>query len=186
MANRPIRVALAVTVDGTRDILGTMPDEVMAALPLIAQDWHGTWNYILRPQPSTPTPLPRRDDRAPDWLHCTIPPSPAWSTRRSPSCRPSSSGASSTTRPSASITSAPATAPCGAHPLSLSDRLLVTVIRHRWKPQIRVPTSPLGSLADVVGDTLHEITPSWRPSTATPAQHRPPHPPRKTSPVRNP
>lgn len=44
-------------------------------------------------------------------------------------------------------------------PLSLSDRLLVTVIRHRWKAQIRALTSLLGSPAGAVSDALHEMTP---------------------------
>ena len=44
-------------------------------------------------------------------------------------------------------------------PLSLSDRLLVTVIRHRWKTKIRALTSLLGSPANAVGDALHEMTP---------------------------
>jgi hypothetical protein len=33
-------------------------------------------------------------------------------------------------------------------PLSLSDRLLVTVLRHRWKTQTRALTSLLGSPAN--------------------------------------
>ena len=44
-------------------------------------------------------------------------------------------------------------------PLSLSDRLLVTVLRHRWKTQIRALTSLLGSPANAVGDAVHEMTP---------------------------
>lgn len=47
----------------------------MATLPLTAHDWHGQWNYTLRPQPPAPAAVPRYadrtqpDDRAPDWLH---------------------------------------------------------------------------------------------------------------------
>jgi hypothetical protein len=44
-------------------------------------------------------------------------------------------------------------------PLSLSDRLLVTVMRHGWKTKIRALTSLLGSPANAVGDALHEMTP---------------------------
>src|SRR5438093_13092566 len=40
-----------------------------------------------------------------------------------------------------------------------SDRLLVTVLRHRWKTQIRALTSLLGSPANAVGDAVHEMTP---------------------------
>ncbi|MFJ2722600.1 ISAzo13 family transposase [Streptomyces sp. NPDC087437] len=141
----------------------TVSDEVMAALPLTAHDWHGTWNYTLRPEPPAPAPLPRRDDRtqpddrAPDWLH-----------------HPTLTGLEHT-----AFTELLATGeqylldhpPISPHhkrarhrtlrrgPLSLSDRLLVTVIRHRWKTQIRVLTTLLGSPAAAVGDALHEITP---------------------------
>jgi hypothetical protein len=37
----------------------TIPDEVMVALPLTAHDWHGIWNYTLRPEPPAPPPVPR-------------------------------------------------------------------------------------------------------------------------------
>jgi hypothetical protein len=53
----------------------TVPDEVMAALPLTEHGWHGKWNYTLRPEPPAPPPVPRYEDRtqpadrAPDWLH---------------------------------------------------------------------------------------------------------------------
>ncbi|WP_405021744.1 ISAzo13 family transposase [Kitasatospora sp. NBC_00070] len=141
----------------------TVPDEVMAALPLTAHDWHGTWNYTLRPEPPTPTPVPtsedrtQPDDRAPDWLH-----------------HPTLTGmdtaafADLLAEVEQYLLDHP---PISLHhkrarhrtlrrgPLSLSDRLLVTVIRHRWKTQIRVLTSLLGSPAAAVGDALHEMTP---------------------------
>jgi hypothetical protein len=44
-------------------------------------------------------------------------------------------------------------------PLSLSDRLLVTVLRHRWKTQIRALTCLLSAPANAVGDALLEMTP---------------------------
>jgi hypothetical protein len=31
----------------------------MVALPLTAHDWHGIWNYTLRPEPPAPPPVPR-------------------------------------------------------------------------------------------------------------------------------
>ncbi|MDH6701373.1 hypothetical protein P3T26_005864 [Streptomyces sp. MAA16] len=48
--------------------------------------------------------------------------------------------------PSAHTASSPATAPCGAPPV-LSDRLPATVVRYRWKAQIRVLTALLSSPA---------------------------------------
>lgn len=44
-------------------------------------------------------------------------------------------------------------------PLSLSDRLLVTVIRLRWKTQVKTLTTLLGSPREAVGDAAHEIAP---------------------------
>src|SRR4029453_10238579 len=40
-----------------------------------------------------------------------------------------------------------------------ADRLLVTVLRHRWKTQTRALTSLLGSPGNAVGDARHEVTP---------------------------
>src|SRR5512133_2462016 len=68
-------------------------------------------------------------------------------------------------------------------PLSLSDRLLVTVLRHRWKTQTRALTSLLGSPANAVGDALHEVTPVLEAWTGAPAKHPSPHPPQQTSPT---
>jgi hypothetical protein len=141
----------------------TIPDEVMVALPLTAHDRHGTWNYTLRPEPPAPLPVPRYHDRtqpadrAPDWLH-----------------HPALTGMD--TRAFADLLAAVEQylldhPPISLHhkrarhrilrrgPLSLSDRLLVTVLRHRWKTQIRALTSLLGSPANAVGDALHEMTP---------------------------
>jgi len=41
----------------------------MAALPL--DDWHGDWNYTLRPEPpAPPAPAPAaREPERPDWAH---------------------------------------------------------------------------------------------------------------------
>jgi transposase len=47
-------------------------DEQLAALPLDRHDWHGDWNYTLRPEPPAPPPPPRPPARAPerpDWAH---------------------------------------------------------------------------------------------------------------------
>jgi hypothetical protein len=62
-------------------------------------------------------------------------------------------------------------------PLSLSDRLLVTVLRHRWKTQIRALTFLLGSPANAVGDAVLEMTPILD------ALHRQPRPAPITAPT---
>ena len=47
-------------------------DEQMACLPLDRHDWHGDWNYTLRPEPPAPAPAPAprpgRGER-PGWAH---------------------------------------------------------------------------------------------------------------------
>lgn len=70
-----------------------------------------------------------------------------------------SSSTSSITRPSACTTSGPGTTTLRRGPLSLSDRLLATVIRNRWTTQVRALTSLLGSPREAVGDAVHEVTP---------------------------
>jgi Rhodopirellula transposase DDE domain len=141
----------------------TIPDEVMAALPLVAHDWHGTWNYTLRPEPPAPPPLPRYqdrtqpEDRAPDWLH-------------HPTITGMGHGAFTALLGSVEqyLLDHP---PISLHhkrarhrilrrgPLSLSDRLLVTVLRLRWKTQLRTLTLLLGAPANAVGDAVLEMTP---------------------------
>jgi hypothetical protein len=141
----------------------TVPDEIVAALPLTTHDWHPTWNYTLRPQPPAPPPLPRYHDRtqpadrAPDWLH-----------------HPVLTGMGHTAfsdllaQVEQHLLDHP---PISLHhkrarhrilrrgPLSLSDRLLVTILRHRWKTQLRALTVLLGSPANAVGDAVLEMTP---------------------------
>jgi Rhodopirellula transposase DDE domain len=141
----------------------TVAEEVMAALPLTAHDWHGAWNYTLRPEPPAPAPVPRfedrtqPDDRAPAWLH-----------------HPTLTGMEHS-----GFTALLAEVeqylldhpPISLHhkrarhrilrrgPLSLSDRLLVTVLHHRWKTQHRALTALLGSPRAATGDAVHEMTP---------------------------
>ena len=141
----------------------TTPDEVMVALPLTAHDWHGTWNYTLRPEPPAPLPVPRYEDRtqpadrAPAWLH-----------------HPTLTGMD--TRAFADLLAAVEQylldhPPISLHhkrarhrilrrgPLSLSDRLLVTVLHHRWKTQHRTLTALLDAPAAATGDAIAEMTP---------------------------
>jgi DDE family transposase len=138
----------------------TIPDQVMVALPLTAHDWHGTWNYTLRPRtarsrtgPALRRPHPARRSgpglAAPSHPHRhgarrvhhpagrgrAVPPGP-------PPDQP-----------------APSARPLRRGPLSLSDRLLVTVLHHRWKTQRRALTVLLGSPRAATGDAIAEMTP---------------------------
>ncbi|WP_237407930.1 ISAzo13 family transposase [Streptomyces sp. M2CJ-2] len=73
------RTGLAVHAEldpGTYPTGVTVPDTVMARLPLAPHDWHGTWNYMLRPEPLAPPPPARpaefgrfpAGDKLPAWL----------------------------------------------------------------------------------------------------------------------
>ncbi|MCX4781664.1 ISAzo13 family transposase [Streptomyces sp. NBC_01264] len=55
----------------------TVPDDIMERLPLTPHEWHGTWNYTLRPEPLAPFIQQPRDrafgrfpagDKLPAWL----------------------------------------------------------------------------------------------------------------------
>ncbi len=53
-----------------------MSDQIMDRLPLDPHEWHGTWNYTLRPEPLAPEPERRAPefgrfpdgDKTPAWL----------------------------------------------------------------------------------------------------------------------
>jgi hypothetical protein len=124
----------------------------MVALPLTAHDWHGTWNSALRPEPPAPLAVPRYRDRT-----GARGPGPGLA------APPTLTGMD--TRAFADLLAAVEQylldhPPTSLHrkrarhrilrrgPLSLSDRLLVTVLRHRWKTQTRALTSLLGSPAN--------------------------------------
>jgi hypothetical protein len=52
----------------------TISDHDMATLPITRHDWHGDWNYTLRPEPPTPPPPTtkrhsNREDEHPTWAH---------------------------------------------------------------------------------------------------------------------
>jgi hypothetical protein len=49
-------------------------DRQMGALPLARHNWHGDWNYTLRPRHTTRSPVPpiRLTGPAPTWPGCTI------------------------------------------------------------------------------------------------------------------
>jgi len=48
-------------------------DEQMTALPLNPHDWHGDWNYTLRPQSAAPAPPPAPPPREPERTHWAHP-----------------------------------------------------------------------------------------------------------------
>jgi DDE family transposase len=141
----------------------TVPDQVMARLPLDTHAWHGTWNYTLRPEPLglelpvAPAEFGRFPigDKAPAWLHhpsLTGMELPDWHDlqeryRRYLAEHPPIMLPGKKTGPG-----------LGSRYLSVSDRLLVAVLKKRW----RVPHPPLaglfGTSQALIGDAVREAT----------------------------
>ena len=78
IAATPTRTGLTVRAEldpATYDTGVKVSDEQLAGLPLGRHDWHGDWNYTLRPEPPLPpgSPAPaaarpaRRDSAG--WAH---------------------------------------------------------------------------------------------------------------------
>jgi Rhodopirellula transposase DDE domain len=139
-------------------------DERMAALPLDRHDWHGDWNYTLRPEPPAPPPAPRppaREAERPGWAHPAL-------TGLSSSQWDQLIAALSTpyqARREAALYIArggpPTRKPAGGHPtaLSLAEQILVTVLHQRFG----LPQHVLASLFGVVTGTIAKAERQARP-----------------------
>ncbi len=135
-------------------------DTQIDCLPLDRHDWHGDWNYTLRPEPPAPPPPPPEPSRAPeraDWAH------------------PAMTGMSTTAwdELTASLTvphriqrdnelfarrgGPPTRRPAGGHPpaLTLAEQTLVTVLRLRFR-------TPQPVLAELFGVSIGPITKAER------------------------
>jgi len=130
-------------------------DGQMAALPLDRHDWHGDWNYTLRPEPPAPPAQPRppaREPERPDWAHpaltgmtatgwdqlitaITVP----YQARRHAERYIARGGA-------------PARRPAGGHPpaLTLAEQTLATILHARFG----TPRHVLAELFGVVYGTI--------------------------------
>jgi transposase len=139
-------------------------DDQMAALPLDRHDWHGDWNYTLRPEPPAPPPPPRppaREPERPGWAHPAL-------TGLSASEWDQLIAALSTpyqAQREAALYIArggpPTRKPAGGHPaaLSLAEQVLVTVLRQRFG----LPQHVLASLFGVVTGTIAKAERQARP-----------------------
>jgi Rhodopirellula transposase DDE domain len=130
-------------------------DEQVAALPMTRHDWHGDWNYTLRPEPPAPPAAraarPGRGER-PGWEHPALTgmTAAAWDQLTAALTVPYQAqleagrhiarGGPPTRRPS------------GGHPaaLSLTEKALVTIMRQR----LEVPRAVLAELFGVSTGTI--------------------------------
>jgi Rhodopirellula transposase DDE domain len=146
----------------------TVPDDVMDRLPLTPHDWHGTWNYTLRPEPlAPPTPMPHRDpafgrfpagDKTPAWLrHPSLTGlEPAafddlvaryrtWCTGHPPILLPGK-------RPDGGPGA-------GGRRLSAADHLVVLLLKTRWSMTHATLAEATGLTKSRIGATLRDAIP---------------------------
>lgn len=140
----------------------TVPDEVMDALPLTGHDWHGAWNYTLRAQALASTPVPRQEDRtqpegrAPAWLHHVV---LTWPKAHEFAALLADAERYILDHPPISLHHKRARyGTLRRGPLSLPDRLLVTLIHFRWRTRKGELTRLRSAPAAAVGDAV------WRSS----------------------
>jgi hypothetical protein len=139
-------------------------DEQMAALPLDRHDWHGDWNYTLRPEPPAPPLPPRppaREPEHPSWAHPALTGLTAvqWdqliATLATP-CQAQREAVLYIARGGP-----PARKPAVRHPpaLTLAEQVLITVLRQRF----RLPRHVLAELFGVVTGTIAKAENQARP-----------------------
>jgi hypothetical protein len=153
-------------------------DTDLSCLPLTRHDWHGEWNYTLRPlapAPPPPTPLPVRGLERPDWAHPALTglSIPAWEQLLTDVA--AADHARRDTQQRTRRGDPPTRKRAGGHPpaLSLAEQTLITVLRQRF----RTPQPVLAELFGVVTGTIVKAERQLRPlleqshHTIEPATH---------------
>jgi Rhodopirellula transposase DDE domain len=139
-------------------------DEQMAALPLNRHDWHGDWNYTLRPEPPAPAPPPRppaREPERPDWAHPALTGLDAsdWSQMLSTLAIPyqAQRDADLYIRRGGPPTRKPA----DRHPpaLTLAEQALITVLHQRFRTPQHVLAELYGVVTGTIAKAEHQIRP---------------------------
>jgi hypothetical protein len=139
-------------------------DEQVAALPMTRHDWHGDWNYTLRPEPPAPPPAraarPGRGER-PGWEHPALTgmTAVAWDQLTAALAVPYQAQLEAGRH---IARGGPATRrPAGGHPaaLSLAEKALVTIMRQR----LEVPRTVLAELFGVSTGTIATAERQIRP-----------------------
>ena len=152
---------------GTYDTGVKVSDEQMAGLPLDRHDWHGDWNYTLRPEsprpPGSPAPAaarPARRDSA-GWAHPALTgmPHADWTQLTSALVIPYQAHREAGLH---IARGGPASRkPAGGYPaaLTLPEMILATILRARF----RMPQRVLAELFGVVTGTIAKAERQIRP-----------------------
>jgi len=139
-------------------------DEQLAALPLDRHDWHGDWNYTLRPEPPAPAPPPRPPAREPeraDWAHPALTGLDASDWTQMISALAVPYRAQRDAELFIRRGGPPTRKPADRHPpaLTLAEQALITVLRQRF----RTPQHVLAELFGVVTGTIAKAERQARP-----------------------
>jgi hypothetical protein len=152
---------------GSYDTGVKVSDEQLAGLPLDRHDWHGDWNYTLRPEPPRPpgspapaAPRPARRDSA-GWAHPALTGMPPadWTQLTSALVIPYQAHREAGLH---IARGGPASRkPAGGYPaaLTLPEMILATILRARF----RLPQRVLAELFGVVTGTIAKAERQIRP-----------------------
>jgi len=141
--------------------------EQMDALPLDRHDWHGEWNYTLRPEPLAPAAPPRppaREPGRPDWAHPALTGMDASDWNKMISALEVPRQAQRDAELYIRRGGPPTRKPADRHPaaLTLSEQALVTVLRQRFG----IPQHVLAELFGVVTGSIAKAERQARPLLA--------------------
>ena len=139
-------------------------DQQMAALPIDRHDWHGDWNYTLRPEPPAPPPPPQapaREPERPDWAHPALTGLDPGDWNHMIDALAVPYQAQRDAELFVRRGGPPTRKPAGGHPaaLTLAEQALVTVLRQRF----RTPQPVLAELFGVVTGTIAKAERQIRP-----------------------
>jgi len=141
-------------------------DEQMAGLPLDRHDWHGDWNYTLRPEsprpPGSPAPAarPARRDSA-GWAHPALTGMPPadWTQLTAALVIPYQAHREAGLH---IARGGPASRkPAGGYPaaLTLPEMILATILRARFRMPQRVPAELFGVVPGTIAKAERQIRP---------------------------
>jgi Rhodopirellula transposase DDE domain len=152
---------------GAYEVGVKISDAQMAGLPLDRHHWHGDWNYTLRPQHPTPQPAqpaprpPARDGTRAHWAHPALTgmTTTAWDQLIQALTTPYQTQRD--IRLYLHRGGPPTRKPAGGHPhtLTLADKVLITVLRQRYRTPQPVLAELFGVATRTIATAEHHILP---------------------------